>query len=192
MDLRKLPIDQLKPAPYNPRVPLLPGSPGYRRLERSLREFDVVQPIVWNEQTGHVVGGHQRIEILKQQGVTEVDCVVVSLPLEREKVLNIALNNSQVGSDWDPSKLVEVLAELTALPDVDATLTGFDQEDLNDLLLAPDPEMPPDEDDGDDTPDCIQAMLEIPTGDWDGVREKLDELVAEHDLKIHVRMPRGG
>ncbi|HTN00897.1 MAG TPA: ParB N-terminal domain-containing protein, partial [Planctomycetaceae bacterium] len=98
MLLRPLLIADLKPAPYNPRRPLKPGSPGWKRLERSIREFDLVQPIVWNETTGHVVGGHQRLEILKHQGHTTIDAVVVKLPLEREKALNVALNNSQVGS----------------------------------------------------------------------------------------------
>jgi ParB/Sulfiredoxin domain len=188
MNLRKLPLAQLKPAPYNPRVALAPGSPGYRRLERSLREFDLVQPIVWNERTGHVVGGHQRIEILKNEGVTEVDCVVVDLPLEREKALNVALNNSQVGGEWDPVKLVDLVSELAGLPDFDATLTGFDPDDLRDLLLAPATELPEEPDD-DEASDCVRATLEIPPDDWDDVRPDLDRLVAERDVKIHVRMP---
>ena len=64
MTLRTLPVSALKPAPYNPRKPLAAGSPGYRRLARSLAEFDLVQPVVWNERTGHVVAGHQRLQIL--------------------------------------------------------------------------------------------------------------------------------
>src|SRR4051812_17445573 len=55
MNIQSIPVDQLHPAPYNPRKPLKPGMPGYRRLERSLREFGLVQPLVWNKTTGHVV-----------------------------------------------------------------------------------------------------------------------------------------
>jgi len=58
INLQRLPIAQLKPAPYNPRIDLKPGTPEYQRLERSLIEFDLVEPIVWNELTGHVVSGH--------------------------------------------------------------------------------------------------------------------------------------
>jgi ParB-like chromosome segregation protein Spo0J len=101
MELRTLPIDGLKPALYNPRVTLEPGSPGYRRLERSLAEFTLVQPIVWNEQTGHIVSGHQRLKILQDKGPTEIEVAVVDLPSDREKALNITLNNSQVGSNWE-------------------------------------------------------------------------------------------
>ena len=68
MNLQMISVARLKPAPYNPRVALKPGSDGYRRLERSLKEFSLIQPIVWNEVTGHVVGGHQRLQILMDQG----------------------------------------------------------------------------------------------------------------------------
>ncbi len=70
MQLRTLPVSLLKPAPYNPRIVLQPGMPGYDRLKRSLTEFGLVQPIIWNESTGHIVGGHQRLAILEAEGIT--------------------------------------------------------------------------------------------------------------------------
>ena len=84
MEIQRLPLCQLMPAPYNPRVRLRPGDQAYERLARSLDEFDLVQPLVWNRRTGHVVGGHQRLEVLRSRGVSEVECVVVDLPLARE------------------------------------------------------------------------------------------------------------
>ena len=188
MDLRTLPIDQLKPAPYNPRISLEPGSPAYRRLERSLDEFSLVQPLVWNEVTGHIVGGHQRLTILKNRGVTEIEVVVVSLTLEREKALNIALNNSQVAGDWDAEKLIDVLTELQDLPDFDATLTGFDANDLDDLLMTPDPQLTPEsEDDG--KADVVEVTIEIPPEKWESIRPDLDTLVADFELTVHVKLP---
>ncbi len=183
MNIQKIPLTKLKPAPYNPRISLRPGMPAYERLARSLKEFDLVQPIVWNEQTGHVVSGHQRLGILKDQGVSEIEVVVVSLSLEREKALNITLNNSQVGGDWDAEKLVGLIAELDALPDFDATLTGFDAEELRDLVLAPDPAFVPDEEpDG----DLVKVTLEVPREQWDDVRPDLDDLIRDHALRVHI------
>jgi ParB-like chromosome segregation protein Spo0J len=188
MHLERLPLDQLHPAPYNPRVTLRPGMPAYHRLERSLAEFDLVQPIVWNRVTGHVVGGHQRLVILKRQGETEVDCVVVELPLEREKALNVALNNDQVAGEWDTAKLTELLAELQALPDFDVTLTGFDDADLRDLLLSPEPVE--DNADSDADPPVVRVALEIPPDDWDALRPDLDTFLANHrTVRVHVRLP---
>ena len=189
MNLQRIPVDRLQPAPYNPRLPLKPGSPAYKRLERSLREFDLVQPIVWNERTGHVVAGHQRLEILKHHGHTEVQAVVVSLSLEREKALNVTLNNAQVGSDWDAEKLVDVLAELQALPDFDATLTGFDEKDLRDLVFTPLPEPRTEALDG---CDHVRVSLEVPTDDWEDVRPALDDLIATHNITLHIRFPEEG
>lgn len=189
LDVRTLPIDALKPAPYNPRVDLRPGDQAYERLARSLSEFDLVQPLVWNERTGHVVGGHQRLAVLRNRGVTEVPVVVVDLPLEREKALNVALNNANVAGDWKPTMLAELLGELQALPDFDATLTGFDPTDLEDLLLAPTADLPPLDPDPADA--AVRVELVIPPDAWETVQPELDALVAEHGLEVHLRMPTG-
>ena len=190
MQLRTISITDLKPAPYNPRVELKPGMPGYDRLARSLDEFELVQPIVWNEQTGHVVGGHQRLSVLRDRGVMEVPAVVVSLSLEREKALNIALNNANVGGDWDPSKLVELLSELDGREDFDATLTGFDADELKNLVLAPDPNFAlATSEDTPETEPIVQVTFEIPEADWPDLRERFDALIAELELKVHVRLP---
>jgi ParB-like chromosome segregation protein Spo0J len=188
MEIRTLSIDQLKPAPYNPRVELKPGMPGYERLARSLDEFDLVQPVVWNERTGHVVGGHQRLAVLRARGVTEVPAVVVSLSIEREMALNVALNNAAVGGDWDPAKLVDVLADLDGRADFDATLTGFDADELNSLILAPDPDFtlqPPDEDE----PPTVRVTFEVPGDEWETLRPRFDTFIADVAVPVHVRLP---
>lgn len=187
MDLRMLPVERLKRAPYNPRVELQPDDPAYARLERSLDEFDLVQPLVWNERTGHLVGGHQRLTVLVNRGLTEVPVVVVDLPLEREQALNVALNNANVGGDWDPGKLVDLLGTLDNLPDFDATLTGFDADEMNEMLLTPVPDLAPIDDDPMD--ENVRVELVVPPDSWDTVRPEIDALVAEHDLEVHLRLP---
>jgi len=54
-----------------------------------------VEPIVWNKRTGNIVGGHQRLKVLLDMGMREVDCVVVDLDEAKEKALNLALNKIQ-------------------------------------------------------------------------------------------------
>ncbi|MBL8849580.1 MAG: ParB N-terminal domain-containing protein [Planctomycetaceae bacterium] len=195
MNIRAIPIEQLQPAPYNPRVGLQPGDEAYARLERSLSEFDLVQPPVWNARTGHIVGGHQRVEILRRRGVREVDCVVLDLPLEREQALNIALNNPRVGGDWDPDRLIDLLEELHALPDFDVTLTGFDDQSLRDLVLTPDEfgrDDPPEIEADCAERDQVTVILHIPAERWPRVELQLNEIVAdEPDIEVHVRGDRG-
>ena len=131
MNIEKKNVKDLLPADYNPRKDLKPGDPEYEKLKRSIEQFGYVEPVIWNEQTGRVVGGHQRLKVLIDMGITEVDVVVVSLSPEKEKALNIALN--KISGEWDNEKLALVIADLQGA-DFDVSLTGFDPEELEDLF----------------------------------------------------------
>ncbi len=186
MNIESLSVNELKPAPYNPRLRLKPGDAAWEKLERSLDEFDLVQPIVWNRQTGHIVSGHQRLAVLKHRGHETVECAVVDLSIEKEKALNVTLNNQSVGSDWDAGKLVDLVSELQSLPDFDATLTGFDEQQLKDLVLTP----------------CLteeaerveefnesltRVTFEIPNELWEQIRKEFDEILSQHpQVRLHV------
>jgi len=124
-------IKELIPAPYNPRKDLKPGDKEYEKLKRSIDEFGYVEPIIWNKQTGNVVGGHQRLKILKAQGIDEIECVIVDLTPAKEKALNIALN--KISGDWDLEKLEDIFKDLQTL-DFDLSLTGFDDIEINKLF----------------------------------------------------------
>jgi DNA modification methylase len=132
MQLRRVAIAALKPAPYNPRVDLTPGHPTFEKLRLSIDTFGTVEPIVWNRRTGHVVGGHQRLSVLKHLGHTHVDVVVVDLDLPQEKTLNLALN--RIVGEWDEGKLAELLKDLLADPSLDIGLTGFDSAEIDHVL----------------------------------------------------------
>lgn len=188
MHLETIPLSDLHPAPYNPRLTLRPGDKRWKKLERSLAEFELVLPIVWNRQTGHIVGGHQRCEILKHQGRTEVECVVVDLSLPREKALNVALNNSEVGGDWEASKLMALIQDLAETPEIDPTLTGFDEHQLRGLKFEPVAL----EEELDEKPasNKVIATLEVPYHRWAEVRNRLDELLGEEStIRLHVKLP---
>lgn len=131
MRIEKIPVTKIKPAKYNPRKDLKPGDPAYEKLKRSMTEFGYVEPIIWNEETGNIVGGHQRYKILLEEGHTEVECVVVMLPADKEKALNVALN--KVTGDWEIEALADLLHELNE-QDFDLTLTGFDAAEIEDLF----------------------------------------------------------
>lgn len=119
------------PADYNPRKDLKPGDPEYDKLKRSMEQFGYVEPVIWNKTTGRMVGGHQRLKVLMDMGVTEVECVVVELDEEREKALNIALN--KISGDWDKDKLMLLISDLQGA-DFDVSLTGFDPAEIDDLF----------------------------------------------------------
>ena len=91
-------LSDLKPAPYNPRTSTKKQE---NKLQESLTKFGVVEPIIFNKQTGYIVGGHFRVRELKKLGYKEVECVIVDLSEEDEKELNIRLNANTGEWDWD-------------------------------------------------------------------------------------------
>lgn len=121
----------LLPADYNPRKDLKPGDAEYEKLKRSIEQFGYVEPVIWNKTTGRVVGGHQRLKVLMDMGMTEVDCVVVEMDEGKEKALNIALN--KISGDWDKDKLALLIADLQGA-DFDVSLTGFEPAEIDDLF----------------------------------------------------------
>ena len=124
MNIKTLKLSELNPAPYNPRKDLKPGDQEFEKLRRSIETFGFVEPIIVNTRTGNtVVGGHQRLKVLKKLGYTETECVLVDLPETEEKALNVALN--KVRGDWDLPKLDALIADIR-MTDFDVTLTGFD------------------------------------------------------------------
>jgi ParB-like chromosome segregation protein Spo0J len=181
LELRTLPLASLRPAPYNPRRKLRPGQPAYQKLAASLRDFGLVEPLVWNETTGHVVGGHARLAILRTLGVTEVAVSVVRLTPEREKALNIVLNNREAQGHFDTALLAELLTELKELPELE--MTGFDRRDLAALQMEPvaltEPELA--------AAGEVEVTLVTDAATYERLAPRLDALIGEFDLVSHVR-----
>lgn len=180
IEIRTLPLAELTPAPYNPRRALKPNSSAYRKLKASLTEFGLVEPLVWNELTGHVVGGHARLRILRELGLTEVPVSVVRLSDAREKALNIVLNNQEAQSRYEPSKLADLLTELEDLPELD--MTGFDHTTLATLKFEPAKLEPLAE-----QADRVEVTLVTDSATYAKLAPELDALVSAFDLVTHVR-----
>ena len=139
MNLQTLTLSTLKPAPYNPRKI---SDDAMGRLEKSVKEWGIVDPLIVNKATGYtIIGGHQRFKVLQKQGVQTADCVVLDLPPAKEKALNIALNNQKMAGEYEFSTLADILQEIDtgefSVPD----LTGFSEEDLTEIAnWTPDPD----------------------------------------------------
>lgn len=106
--VRVIPLTDIKPAPYNPRTI---SEDALNGLAASLERFGVVEPIIWNARTKHIVGGHQRFEVLKQRGDTEAQVIVVDLNDKDEKALNVSLNNPNIAGHFTDG-LQELLTAL--------------------------------------------------------------------------------
>ena len=121
---------KLAPAPYNPRN-IDPSA--LKALERGITEFGLVDPIIARRSDGLVIGGHQRLKVAQKTGLKEVPVVYIDVTDQQAAALNVLLNNPKAQGDWDFPKLAEVLGDLDA-NGFDATLTGFDDKELERLL----------------------------------------------------------
>lgn len=119
-------VGDIATAAYNPRKDLAPTDPEYVRIKSSVETFGLVEPLVWNKRSGNLVGGHQRLKVMRDLGVAVVDVSVVDLNDVQEKALNVALN--KVGGAWDMVALASVLGELQGLPEF--ALTGFTAQEF--------------------------------------------------------------
>jgi ParB-like chromosome segregation protein Spo0J len=92
-------INSLNPAEYNPRQI---SNKQYEDLKASMEKFGCVDPIIINinpDRQNVVVGGHQRLRILRELGAEKVPTVSVNLSQEDERELNVRLNKN--GGEWD-------------------------------------------------------------------------------------------
>lgn len=113
-------------APYNPRKI---DKRAREKLRAGLKKAGLVNAPVWNEQTGNIVSGHRRLELLDElEGSADylLDVNVVDLAPEREKEVNVLLNNPTAQGDYDVTRLAALLKDET----FDKKLAGFDRLDL--------------------------------------------------------------
>lgn len=130
MEFKKLKINSLIPASYNPRKKLKPGDAEYEKIKNSITEFGYVDPIIVNSDMT-IIGGHQRWSVLKALGYDEVDCVVIEIDKTKEKALNIALN--KVTGEWNKELLADLIKDLQSL-DYDVSMTGFEPPEIDELF----------------------------------------------------------
>lgn len=131
MEWKTLPVDALRPATYNPRKKLKAGDKEYEKIKNSILEFGYVEPIIVNYDMT-VIGGHQRLTVLKDLGYTEVQCVVVHIEDEHKvKALNIALN--KITGAWNEQLLADLLVDLQSV-DFNTDLTGFEAPEIEQLF----------------------------------------------------------
>ncbi|MDE2227154.1 MAG: DNA modification methylase [Patescibacteria group bacterium] len=126
LHIEYVPAAGLKPAEYNPRKH---DKAAADQLKESISRFGVVDPLVVNCAPGRenvVIGGHFRLEVLKELGMERVPAVYINIPdIKQEQELNIRLNKNTGEFDWD------LLANFSEefLKDV-----GFSSEEMDEIF----------------------------------------------------------
>lgn len=131
MQWKTLSVDALRPAAYNPRKKLKAGDKEYEKIKNSILEFGYVEPIIVNYDMT-VIGGHQRLTVLKDLGYTEVQCVEVHIEDENKvKALNIALN--KITGAWNEQLLADLIVDLQSA-NFNTDFTGFEATEIEQLF----------------------------------------------------------
>jgi len=103
------------------------------QIAASIKEFGWTNPILVDGDNG-IIAGHGRIMAAKKLGMTEVPVIELAhLSKEQRKALIIADNKLALNSDWDTNLLSIELADLQELG-FDLNLTGFNADELANIL----------------------------------------------------------
>lgn len=125
MELIEMEVKDLREADYNPRLTLEVGTPEFAKFKNAIEKFDMVEPVVWNKRTGNVVGGNQRLAVMKYLGKTKTLVSVIDVDETQEKLLSVALN--KIKGTWDFEKLENLFSELDYSS---LDITGFGADEI--------------------------------------------------------------
>ena len=109
-EVRTVALEDLSPACYNPRKI---DNKAFEGLGQPIDKFGMLIPIIWNERSKNIVGGHQRYKHLVELGEEETQVIVVDLDDNEEVALNIALNSKMIRGDFT-KEVVGLLARSRA------------------------------------------------------------------------------
>jgi hypothetical protein len=173
MEIKKININDLNYAKYNPRKDLQPDDEEFQHIKNSIQNFGYIEPIIVNQRNLTIVGGHQRTKVLKDLGFDLVDCVLVDLDEQQEKAANIALNSAS--GKWDLDKLKDLLNDIDEFDMNDFGDFTRLQDELDELEI-PNP-YEDEEGEGDKTTNKYIKIdkYEIPltTDEYDDILEKI-------------------
>ncbi len=130
--IEQVAIDLLKPDPANARNI---SRSELDALTRSMREFGFVEPVLVRRSDAVVIGGHQRLLAARRLGLKVVPVIWLDLSQEEARLLGLALN--RISGEFDEPLLTRLLADLKDVPGVDLTLSGFGEDEIDDLLRGP-------------------------------------------------------
>lgn len=140
LQLRKVPIDDVRPYDRNPRRGAVDA------IRESLRANGQYRPLVVRRETGEILSGNHTWEAAKAEGWTHVEIATVSVPDDQAAARIVAADNriADLGG-YDEPELAALLEQIAAPPDdpddgeemplaLRLAGTGYDEADLRGLL----------------------------------------------------------
>ena len=148
MNILEIDINKLIFPKYNPRKKLKPDDKEYQKIKKSIEEFGYTDLVIINKDNT-IISGNQRTQVLMDMGYKKIKVVQIDIDKTKEKALNIALN--KITGEWDYAMLGDLLLDLDS-QNYDLEITGFDLDEIEDILAPIGEEKEVIEDDFDCTP----------------------------------------
>ena len=124
-------VETLIPFARNPRTH---SEAQVAKLAASIVEFGWTNPLLVDGSHG-IIAGHGRLAAARKLGLSEVPVIELGhLSPSQKRAYVIADNRLALDAGWDEEMLAAELAELTE-SGYDLTLTGFSNEEIEDLLV---------------------------------------------------------
>ena len=154
MNIKRVPIDQVKTWEENPRNI---KTEDFERLKKQIKELGVYKPMIACPKNGGytVLGGNMRLRALKELGIKEVDISIVHPKSKAEKI-KYALSDNDRAGEYEEEKLAELVYPY--MQDIDLEEFKIDLEEpaeLKEVLKGYGPDLDSNEDEMleiDDTP----------------------------------------
>jgi ParB-like chromosome segregation protein Spo0J len=150
------------------------------QIAASIKEWGWTTPILIDE-TEQVIAGHGRLMAARKLGMAEVPVIVAAGWTDAQKrAYVIADNKLALNAGWDNELLKLELHALTEA-DYDLSLTGFDADELTDVMFAElvEPKEPEEQ--------AVSSTFEVSVScDNEAEQERVYELLTKQGLKCRV------
>lgn len=167
MELRRVRLDSIHSDPANPR---LHPPENLEAIRGSLRQFGQVENIVIHKQTGKIIGGNGRYEVMKSEGWQEADVYEFDGTDAQAMALGIALNRSAENAIWDVATLDKLFTSIKESEPGLEKSTGFTGDQIKNLLAKMEGQM-----------QANQTAEEL----WQGMPEFVQNNVQDFRVIVH-------
>ena len=126
------PIDSIKLNPKNPRK----NEETTEDIIASINAFGYCDPLIVRKANRTIIAGNNRYKALQKLGAPVVPVIFKDLSEVDADVLMVTHNKLTEKTPWDFPKLADLFVDFDQL-NVDMDLTGFDEDEIKNIVLGP-------------------------------------------------------
>lgn len=123
---------------WHPRNPRLHPESLLAKLEKSILSFGWTNPVIVANDGHTILAGHARVVVARRMGISKIPVIKTDLEGDKADAYLLADNRIAEESEWDRPLLKDLFLDLDH-GGFDLELTGFDLEEVEELMTAAPP-----------------------------------------------------